>query len=299
MITLQQYLNENLDINEGIKDSIKGIIKRVEAKIKKLDYKSIISKFAVSTALAASLLNPMKIHAEKLPYNSWDYPNINAYIAKNDKADGERYAYSAFGEDNEDAVRNAFALLHMNIFGTNSNYGASPNMSRDSRYNAIKDKKDLVDDYKLNETVDGKIVCTLFLTEKAAIMTGMPGLYKISNGKVKNLIDNEKLVNDKNYKYYLTVKNKEIAQMCKDAIDDYKEKTGKDCEAIAGSFRRYIPDARTSVELTFYAITNNTSSNIIRNAYKKIQDHVIDRVTNISSSGKYVDIMLVKPGTLK
>ena len=54
MITLQQYLNENLDINEGISDSIKGIIKRVEAKIKKLDYKSIISKFAVSTALAAS-----------------------------------------------------------------------------------------------------------------------------------------------------------------------------------------------------------------------------------------------------
>ena len=57
MITLQQYLNENLDINEGISDSIKGIIKRVEAKIKKLDYKSIISKFAVSTALAASLFH--------------------------------------------------------------------------------------------------------------------------------------------------------------------------------------------------------------------------------------------------
>ena len=97
MITLQQYLNENLDINEGIKDSIKGIIKRVEAKIKKLDYKSIISKFAVSTALAASLLNPMKIHAEKLPYNSGDFSNINSYIAKNNKADGERYAFSAIG----------------------------------------------------------------------------------------------------------------------------------------------------------------------------------------------------------
>ncbi len=292
MITLQQYLNENLDINEGIKDSIKGIIKRVETKIKKLDYKSIISKFAVSTALAASLLNPMKIHAEKLPYNSGDCVNINAYIAKNDKADGERYAYSAFGEDNEDAVRNAFALLHMNIYG--GNY-----ISNDSRYNDMKDRKDLVDDYKLNETADGKIVCTLFLTAKAANMTGMPGLYKISNGKVKNFVDNERSVSDKNYKYYLTVKNKEIAQMCKDAIDDYKEKTGKDCEAIAGSFRRYIPDARTSVELTFYAITNDTSSNIIRNAYKKIQDHVIDRVTMVSSSGKYVDIMLVKPGTLK
>ena len=86
MITLQQYLNENLDINEGIKDSIKSIIKNVEAKIKKLDYKSIISKFAVSTALAASLLNPMTIHAETLPYNSDDYSNINAYIAKKEKA---------------------------------------------------------------------------------------------------------------------------------------------------------------------------------------------------------------------
>lgn len=293
MITLQQYLNENLDINEGIKDSIKSIIKNVEAKIKKLDYKSIISKFAVSTALAASLLNPMKIHAEKLPYNSGDYSNINAYIAKNDKADGERYAFSAFGKDNEDAVKNAFALLHMSIYGDNFD------MSRDSKYNAIKDRKDLVDDYKLNETADGKIVCTLFLTSYAANMTRIPGLYKISDGKVKNIVDNEKSVNDKNYKYYLTVKNKEIAQMCKDAIDDYKEKTGKDCEAIAGSFRRYIPDARTSVELTFYTIIKDPSSNIIKNAYKKIQDYVIDRVTMVSSSGKYVDIMLVKPGTLK
>ena len=35
MITLQQYLNENLDINEGIKDSIKSIIKNFETKIKK------------------------------------------------------------------------------------------------------------------------------------------------------------------------------------------------------------------------------------------------------------------------
>lgn len=295
MITLQQYLNENLDINEGIKDSIKSIIKNVEAKIKKLDYKSIISKFAVSTALAASLLNPMKIHAEKLPYNSWDYPNINAYIAKNDKADGERYAYSAFGEDNEDAVRNAFALLHMNIFGTNSNYGASPNMSRDSRYNAIKDKKDLVDDYKLNETVDGKIVCTLFLTEKAAIMTGMPGLYKISNGKVKNLIDNEKLVNDKNYKYYRDYKSDEIAQMCKNAIDDYKERTGEDCEAIAGVMSREIQSARNFANLAFTKLIKSASSNIVKNAYEK----KLDNVTMQLSNGKYVDIILVKPGTLK
>ena len=295
MITLQQYLNENIDINEGIKDSIKGIIKRVEAKIKKLDYKSIISKFAVSTALAASLLNPMKIHAEKLPYNSWDYPNINAYIAKNDKADGERYAYSAFGEDNEDAVRNAFALLHMNIFGTNSNYGASPNMSRDSRYNAIKDKKDLVDDYKLNETVDGKIVCTLFLTEKAAIMTGMPGLYKISNGKVKNLIDNEKLVNDKNYKYYRDYKSDEISQMCKNAIDDYKERTGEDCEAIAGVMSREIQSARNFANLAFTKLIKSASSNIVKNAYEK----KLDNVTMQLSNGKYVDIILVKPGTLK
>lgn len=295
MITLQQYLNENLDINEGISDSIKGIIKRVEAKIKKLDYKSIISKFAISTALAASLLNPMKIHAEKLPYNSWDYPNINAYIAKNDKADGERYAYSAFGEDNEDAVRNAFALLHMNIFGTNSNYGASPNMSRDSRYNAIKDKKDLVDDYKLNETADGKIVCTLFLTKKAAIMTGMPGLYKISNGKVKNLVDNEKLVNDKNYKYYRDYESDEIAQMCKDAIDDYREKTDEDCEAIAGVMSREIQSARNFSHLAFTKLIKSTSSNIVKNAYTK----KLDNVTMQLSNGKYVDIILVKPGTLK
>lgn len=295
MITLQQYLNENLDINEGISDSIKGIIKRVEAKIKKLDYKSIISKFAVSTALAASLLNPMKIHAEKLPYNSWDYPNINAYIAKNDKADGERYAYSAFGEDNEDAVRNAFALLHMNIFGTNSNYGASPNMSRDSRYNAIKDKKDLVDDYKLNETADGKIVCTLFLTKKAAIMTEMPGLYKISNGKFKNLVDNEKLVNDKNYKYYRDYESDEIAQMCKDAIDDYREKTDEDCEAIAGVMSREIQSARNFSHLAFTKLIKSTSSNIVKNAYTK----KLDNVTMQLSNGKYVDIILVKPGTLK
>ena len=295
MITLQQYLNENLDINEGIKDSIKSIIKNVEAKIKKLDYKNIISKFAVSTALAASLLNPMKIHAEKLPYNSWDYPNINAYIAKNDKADGERYAYSAFGEDNEDAVRNAFALLHMNIYGTNSNYGASPNMSRDSRYNAIKDKKDLVDDYKLNETADGKIVCTLFLTEKAAIMTGMPGLYKISNGKVKNLVDNEKLVNDKNYKYYRDYESDEIAQMCKDAIDDYREKTDEDCEAIAGVMSREIQSARNFAHLAFTKLIKSTSSNIVKNAYTK----KLDNVTMQLSNGKYVDIILVKPGTLK
>lgn len=295
MITLQQYLNENLDINEGISDSIKGIIKRVEAKIKKLDYKNIISKFAVSTALAASLLNPMKIHAEKLPYNSWDYPNINAYIAKNDKADGERYAYSAFGEDNEDAIRNAFALLHMNIFGTNSNYGASPNMSRDSRYNAIKDKKDLVDDYKLNETADGKIVCTLFLTKKAAIMTEMPGLYKISNGKFKNLVNNEKLVNDKNYKYYRDYESDEIAQMCKDAIDDYREKTDEDCEAIAGVMSREIQSARNFSHLAFTKLIKSTSSNIVKNAYTKKLDNVTMRLSN----GKYVDIILVKPGTLK
>ena len=295
MITLQQYLNENLDINEGISDSIKGIIKRVEAKIKKLDYKNIISKFAVSTALAASLLNPMKIHAEKLPYNSWDYPNINAYIAKNDKADGERYAYSAFGEDNEDAIRNAFALLHMNIFGTNSNYGARPNMSRDSRYNAIKDKKDLVDDYKLNETADGKIVCTLFLTKKAAIMTEMPGLYKISNGKFKNLVNNEKLVNDKNYKYYRDYESDEIAQMCKDAIDDYREKTDEDCEAIAGVMSREIQSARNFSHLAFTKLIKSTSSNIVKNAYTKKLDNVTMRLSN----GKYVDIILVKPGTLK
>lgn len=288
MITLQQYLNENLDINEGIKDSIKSIIKNIEAKIKKLDYKSIISKFVVSTALAASLLNPMKIHAEKLPYNSGDYSNINAYIAKNDKADGERYAYSAFGEDNEDAVRNAFALLHMNIYGDDYIFN-------DSRYNDIKNRKDLVDDYKLNETEDGKIVCTLFLTAKAANMTGIPGLYKISNGKVKNLIDNEKLVNDKNYKYYRDYKSDEIAQMCKNAIDDYKERTGEDCEAIAGVMSREIQSARNFANLAFTKLIKSASSNIVKNAYEKKLDNVTMRLSN----GKYVDIILVKPGTLK
>ena len=289
MITLQQYLNENLDINEGIKDSIKGIIKRVEAKIKKLDYKSIISKFAVSTALAASLLNPMKIHAEKLPYNSGDYAKIDAYIAKNDKADGERYAYSAFGEDNEDAIRNAFVLLHVNI------YGVDYNISYDSRYNDIKDRKDLVDDYKLNETADGKIVCTLFLTAKAANMTGMPGLYKISNGKVKNFVDNEKLVNDKNYKYYRDYESDEIAQMCKDAIDDYREKTDEDCEAIAGVMSREIQSARNFAHLAFTKLIKSASSNIVKNAYTKKLDNVTMRLSN----GKYVDIILVKPGTLE
>ena len=289
MITLQQYLNENLDINEGIKDSIKSIIKNVEAKIKKLDYKSIISKFAVSTALAASLLNPMKIHAEKLPYNSGDYSNINAYIAQNNKADGERYAFSAIGEDNEDAVKSAFALLHMNIYGVDSN------MSIDSRHNAIKDRKDLVDDYKLNETSDGKIVCTLFLTGKAANMAGMPGLYKISNGDVKNFVDNEKLVSDKNYKYYKDCKSDEVSQMCKDAIDDYKERTGEDCEAIAGTMSREIQSARNFAYLTFNTLIKSPSSNIVKNGYTKM----LDNVTMQLSNGKYVGIILVKPGTLK
>ena len=289
MITLQQYLNENLDINEGIKDSIKNIIKNVEAKIKKLDYKSIISKFAVSTALVASLLNPMKIHAEKLPYNSGDYSNINAYIAQNDKADGERYAFSAFGKDNEDAVKNAFALLHMSIYGDNFD------MSRDSKYNAIKDRKDLVDDYKLNETADGKIVCTLFLTSYAANMTRIPGLYKISNGKVKNIVDNEKSVSDKKYKYHMDEDNEEIAQMCKDAIDDYKERTGKDCEAIAGSPDRDRQDARRDVEMTFYLIIKDPSSNIVKNAYTKMLNWLTPQLSN----GKYVSIILAPPGTLK
>ena len=289
MITLQQYLNENLDINEGISDSIKGIIKRVEAKIKKLDYKSIISKFAVSTALAASLLNPMKIHAEKLPYNSGDFSNINSYIAQNNKADGERYAFSAIGEDNEDAVKSAFALLHMNIYGVDSN------MSIDSRHNAIKDRKDLVDDYKLNETSDGKIVCTLFLTGKAANMAGMPGLYKISNGDVKNFVDNEKLVSDKNYKYYKDCKSDEVSQMCKDAIDDYKERTGEDCEAIAGTMSREIQSARNFAYLTFNTLIKSPSSNIVKNGYTKM----LDNVTMQLSNGKYVGIILVKPGTLK
>ena len=289
MITLQQYLNENLDINEGIKDSIKSIIKNVEAKIKKLDYKSIISKFAVSTALAASLLNPMKIHAEKLPYNSGDFSNINSYIAKNNKADGERYAFSAIGEDNEDAVKSAFALLHMNIYGVDSN------MSIDSRHNAIKDRKDLVDDYKLNETSDGKIVCTLFLTGKAANMAGMPGLYKISNGDVKNFVDNEKLVSDKNYKYYKDCKSDEVSQMCKDAIDDYKERTGEDCEAIAGTMSREIQSARNFAYLTFNTLIKSPSSNIVKNGYTKM----LDNVTMQLSNGKYVGIILVKPGTLK
>ena len=289
MITLQQYLNENLDINEGISDSIKGIIKRVEAKIKKLDYKSIISKFAVSTALAASLLNPMKIHAEKLPYNSGDYSNINAYIAKNDKADGERYAFSAFGKDNEDAVKNAFALLHMSIYGDNFD------MSRDSKYNAIKDRKDLVDDYKLNETADGKFVCTLFLTSYAANMTRIPGLYKISNGKVKNIADNKKSVSDKKYKYHMDEDNEEIAQMCKDAIDDYKERTGKDCEAIAGSPDRDRQDARRDVEMSFYLIIKDPSSNIVKNAYTKMLNWLTPQLSN----GKYVSIILAPPGTLK
>ena len=289
MITLQQYLNENLDINEGIKDSIKSIIKNVEAKIKKLDYKNIISKFAVSTALAASLLNPMKIHAEKLPYNSGDFSNINSYIAQNNKADGERYAFSAIGEDNEDAVKSAFALLHMNIYGVDSN------MSIDSRHNAIKDRKDLVDDYKLNETSDGKIVCTLFLTGKAANMAGMPGLYKISNGDVKNFVDNEKLVSDKNYKYYKDCKSDEVSQMCKDAIDDYKERTGEDCEAIAGTMSREIQSARNFAYLTFNTLIKSPSSNIVKNGYTKM----LDNVTMQLSNGKYVGIILVKPGTLK
>ena len=289
MITLQQYLNENLDINEGIKDSIKNIIKNVEAKIKKLDYKSIISKFAVSTALAASLLNPMKIHAEKLPYNSYDFDNINAYIAQNDKADGERYAFSAFGKDNEDAVKNAFALLHMSIYGDNFD------MSRDSKYNAIKDRKDLVDDYKLNETADGKIVCTLFLTSYAANMTRIPGLYKISDGKVKNIVDNEKSVSDKNYKYHMDEDNEEIAQMCKDAIDYYKEKTGKDCEAIAGSPDRDRQDARRDVEMSFYLIIKDPSSNIVKNAYTKMLNWLTPQLSN----GEYVSIILVPSGTLK
>lgn len=289
MITLQQYLNENLDINEGIKDSIKSIIKNFETKIKKLDYKSIISKFVISTALAASLLNPMKIHAEKLPYNSYDFDNINAYIAQNNKVDGERYAFSALGEDNEDAVKTAFALLHISI------YGVDYNMSKDSRHNAIKDRKDLVDDYKLNETSDGKVVCTLFLTGKAANMTGMPGLYKISNGDVKNFVDNEKLVSDKNYKYYKDCKSDEVSQMCKDAIDDYKERTGEDCEAIAGTMSREIQSARNFAYLTFNTLIKSPSSNIVKNGYTKM----LDNVTMQLSNGKYVGIILVKPGTLK
>ena len=126
-------------------------------------------------------------------------------------------------------------------------------------------------------------------------MTEMPGLYKISNGKFKNLVDNEKLVNDKNYKYYRDYESDEIAQMCKDAIDDYREKTDEDCEAIAGVMSREIQSARNFSHLAFTKLIKSTSSNIVKNAYTK----KLDNVTMQLSNGKYVDIILVKPGTLK
>ena len=145
------------------------------------------------------------------------------------------------------------------------------------------------------ETTDGKVVCTLFLTAKAANMTGMPGLYKISNGKVKNFVDNERLVSDKNYKYYKDYKSDEVSQMCKDAIDDYKERTGKDCEAIAGVMSREIQSARNFAYSTFNRLIKSPSSNIVKNGYMKM----LDNVTMQLSNGKYVGIILIPSETLK
>ena len=126
-------------------------------------------------------------------------------------------------------------------------------------------------------------------------MTGITGLYKISNGKVKNIADNEKSVSDKNYKYHMDEDDKEIAQMCKDAIDDYKERTGKDCEAIAGSPDKDRQDAKRDVEMSFYLIIKDPSSNIVKNAYTKMLNWLTPQLSN----GEYVSIILVPSGTLK
>ena len=126
-------------------------------------------------------------------------------------------------------------------------------------------------------------------------MTGITGLYKISNGKVKNIANNEKSVSDKKYKYHMDEDNEEIAQMCKDAIDDYKERTGKDCEAIAGSPDRDRQDARNDVQLTFNLIIKSPSSNTVKNGYMKMLNWLTPQLSN----GEYVSIILVPSGTLK
>lgn len=283
MITLQQYLNENLDINEGISDSIKGIIKRVEAKIKKLDYKSIISKFAVSTALAASLLNPMKIHAEKIPYNSDDLYGINSWVAQNTESKEECYAFSETGKDNEEAARNAFSLLNYAITGKLGNGRQFVN-------------KSIVKDYKFNETNDGKIICTLILTPKAKEIAISPvvGAYRLSNGKITDLME-KTIKKEKSDNYYVIIQlthnetiDKEVNKFTKDVIDDYRQNNNGDCEAIAVVGHDEI------------AARNNTAL-FIHNLSKegKFKDYkILNKSSKELSNGDYVYVLLLAKGSI-
>lgn len=284
MITLQQYLNENLDINEGIKDSIKDVINKVKTKLNKIDYKHIVSKLAVSTALAASLLSPMKIHAEKIPYNSDDLYGINLWVAQNTESKEECYVFSETGKDNEEAARNAFSLLNYAITGKLGNGRQFIN-------------KSIVKDYKFNETNDGKIICTLILTPKAKEIAISPvvGAYRLSNGKITDLME-KTIKKEKSDNYYAIIQlthdetiDKEVNKFTKDVIDDYRQNNNEDCEAIAVVGYDEI-EAKNNTALFIH----NLSKEGKFKDYKTLNEKGSKELSN----GDYVYVLLLAKGSI-
>ena len=274
MISLQNYLNESLINDQPLLDGQSQIDEGL---------KDILKKLAMTTVVAAALINPAKAQIEKMNVDS-EYLNKISSVYKtnyenehNDKCD---VVCGLPCDKSTDAWSSCLVSLWTLING-DSKYSSSDLYSMGDKLimnGCIKDIRNV-------QTSDGKFVT----------------MFAIKKGIAKNNIDQQDLAQssvDKESVDKDTVKNQDNDIQSR-VLKDYKEKTGKDGEAFIGQSREK-QSAYDYAELELRAAhARNHGAKGVTVTNFNINSKVKDvRIFHNDKTGKYTVVMIVDKGSI-
>ena len=278
MISLQNYLNESLITDQSLLDGQSQIDEGL---------KDILKKLAMTTVVAAALINPAKAQIEKMNVDS-EYLNKISSVYKtnyenehNDKCD---VVCGLPCDKSTDAWSSCLVSLWTLING-DSKYSSSDLYSMGDKLimnGCIKDIRNV-------QTSDGKFV-TMFAIKKGIAKSNIDqqDLAQLS-------VDNETIKSqDNDYKEkskFDNVKSKVLA--------DYKEKTGKDGEAFIGkSYEKQSAYDYAELELrAAHARNHGAKSGAVTNfnMNSKVKDV---RIFHNDKNGVYTVVLIVDKGSI-
>ena len=271
MISLQNYLNESLINDQPLLDGQSQIDEGL---------KDILKKLAMTTVVAAALINPAKAQIEKMNVDS-EYLNKISSVYKtnyenehNDKCD---VVCGLPCDKSTDAWSSCLVSLWTLING-DSKYSSSDLYSMGDKLimnGCIKDIRNV-------QTSDGKFVT----------------MFAIKKGIAKNNIDQQDLAQSSVDVDKDTPKSQDSDVQSR-VLKDYKEKTGRNGEAFIGQSREK-QSAYDYAELELRAAhARNHGAKSVTVTNFNINSKVKDvRIFHNGKTGKYTVILVVDKGSI-
>ena len=270
MISLQNYLNESLINDQPLLDGQSQIDEGL---------KDILKKLAMTTVVAAALINPAKAQIEKMNVDS-EYLNKISSVYKtnyenehNDKCD---VVCGLPCDKSTDAWSSCLVSLWTLING-DSKYSSSDLYSMGDKLimnGCIKDIRNV-------QTSDGKFVT----------------MFAIKKGIAKSNIDQQDLAQSSVDKDTSKSQDSDIHSR---VLRDYKEKTGKDGEAFIGqSHEKQSAYDFAELELRAAHARNHGAKNGAVIQHFNINNKVKDvRIFHNDKTGKYTVVLVVDKGSI-